>query len=75
MAENLLSKVYEGAKYMSIQLHDVEEILSNEEFTTKEGLLTTIKNAVSNSARKLNSCCTSFSLPIVEHPVASCSSM
>lgn len=48
MASSLLQKVYEGERYMSIQPHDVEEILSNDEFTTKEGLLATVKeNAVS----------------------------
>ena len=47
MARDLLLKVYEGRRYMSIQPQDVEEILSNDEFTTKEGFLTTVEKTVS----------------------------
>ena len=45
---DLLLKVREGAKYHSIQLLDVEEYLSKDDLpvTTKEGLLTTLEDAV-----------------------------
>lgn len=41
MARELLQKVRKAAKQGSIQLADVEEILSNEDFTSGEGLLAT----------------------------------
>ena len=41
MARELLEKVRSGAKQGSIQLKDVEEILSNRDFTSGEGLLVT----------------------------------
>ena len=47
MATELLEKVRSGAKQGSIQLKDVEEILSNRDFTSGEGLLVTDSNGVS----------------------------
>lgn len=41
MAQELLQKVRSGAKQGSITLKDVEEILSNADFTSGEGLLAT----------------------------------
>lgn len=43
-AQELLQKVREGAKLGSVRLDDVEEILSNEDFTSGEGLLTTTRS-------------------------------
>lgn len=46
MAAELLLKVKEGAVRGSIKLEDVEEILSNDDFTSGRGLLTTTEDGV-----------------------------
>lgn len=46
MAMELLLELERGAANGSIKLEGVEKILSNEEFISGEGLLTTLKNGV-----------------------------
>lgn len=46
-AKDLLWQVRDNAVKGSIQLEDVEKILSNDEFTSPEGLLTTTDDGVS----------------------------
>ena len=40
-AQELIQKVKTGARYGNIQLGDVDEVLSNELFSSNEGLLAT----------------------------------
>lgn len=42
-AEQLLQRVRDGAKYGNITLIDVENVLSDERFTSNQGLLTTTR--------------------------------
>lgn len=54
MAEKLLlDKVKEGAKWNSIQLEDVESILSNDDFNSEKGLLTTTDDGVRRNSQTL----------------------
>ena len=46
-SRELLAKVRHGAHYGNIQLSDVEEVLSNELFFGRDGLLTTTESGVS----------------------------
>lgn len=45
-SHELLAKVRHGARYGNIQLSDVEEVLSNELFSGRDGLLTTTESGV-----------------------------
>ena len=45
-AQDLLLRVKDGAVRGSVKLKDVEEILSNDDFTSGRGLLTTTEDGV-----------------------------